>query len=47
MSKLSLGVISSTDSWNWEDVHLKWFFESGIVGRIHSGNCLCNKACAG
>ena len=31
MQKLSLGVISSTDSWKWEDVNRKWFFENGIV----------------
>ena len=35
MQKLSLGVISSTDSWNWEDVNRKWFFENGIVREFH------------
>ena len=34
MSKRYLGVIYSTNSWNWEDVNRKWFFENGIVGRI-------------
>ena len=28
----------------WEDVSPKWFFENGMVGRIHSGNCLCTPA---
>ena len=39
-----LDVIFSIVSLRWGDVSPQLFFENGIVGKIHSGNSLCNKA---